>query len=45
MQEGLVIITILIACLYLGKKAYTWFHPKNEKCDGCSFGQASQNKP
>lgn len=42
MQEGLVIITIVIACLYLGKQAYTWFLPKNRKCDGCSFGKASQ---
>ena len=45
MQEVLVILVIVLAAFYLGKKAYHWFKPKSISCDGCSFGQASQNKP
>ena len=42
MQEVLVVITMVAALSYLGKKAYEWLRPKAEGCDGCALGKASQ---
>jgi hypothetical protein len=42
MQEVFVVITIVAALIYLGKKVYEWLRPKQEGCEGCAFGKASQ---
>lgn len=45
MQEVLVTLFIVFALVYLGKKVFVWFKPKPSSCEGCTFGQASQNNP
>lgn len=45
MQEILVVLFIVFAIVYLGKKVYHWFKPKSTACETCSFGKASQNNP
>ncbi len=42
MQEILVVLFIVFAIVYLGKKVFVWLRPKKEDCDGCAFGKASQ---
>jgi hypothetical protein len=44
MQEILVVLFIVFAIVYLGKKVFYWLKPKPSSCYTCSFGQASQNK-
>jgi len=42
MQEVLVVLFIVFAIVYLGKKDYHRFKPKSTACETCSFGQTIQ---
>ena len=41
MQVFLVIITVSIALVYLGIKAYKAFFSKKTKCEGCAFSKSA----
>ncbi len=42
MQESLVLIAVLGAVFYLGRKTYFRFFKIETKCDGCSINKTSQ---
>jgi hypothetical protein len=42
MQEVLVTLFIVFAMVYLGKKVFVWFKPKEDTCEACAFGKATK---
>jgi hypothetical protein len=42
MQEILVVLFIVFAIVYLVKKVFVWFKPKEDACEACAFGKATK---
>ncbi len=42
MQEVLVTLFIVFAIVYLGKKVFVLFKPKEDTCEACAFGKANK---
>ena len=39
MQVVLVILTVLVAVFYIGRKGYTAFFQQESKCTGCALSE------
>jgi hypothetical protein len=42
MQEVLVVLFIVFAIVYLGKKVLYWLKPQEDTCEACAFGKATK---